>query len=191
MLDLDYVSRIVASALALERTELNSTRRSLVLAPLLAVSSVVPFATRAQAGKVNPSETSVTLPDAIEWGSWIEGFPPHSAAMATLYGGLNKPGPYVVFMKWYPGYMSAPHTYATDRLSAVLSGTWWVNSGVDFDPANAVPVPAGGFVRRVARTPHYDGVIANVKEPAVIALFGIAPVDFQLVDSTKPPWRRL
>jgi hypothetical protein len=52
MLDSDYVSRIVASALALERTELNSTRRSLVLAPLLAVSSVVPFATRAQAGKL-------------------------------------------------------------------------------------------------------------------------------------------
>jgi hypothetical protein len=37
--------------------------------------------------------------------------------MAALYGGLNKPGPYLVLMKCYPGYMSAPHTYATDRLS--------------------------------------------------------------------------
>jgi hypothetical protein len=55
-------------------------------------------------------------------------------------------------MKWCPGYMSAPHTYATDRLSRVLSGTWWVNSGADFDPDNTVPVPAGGFVRRIART---------------------------------------
>jgi len=45
--------------------------------------------------------------------------------MAPLYGGLDKPGPYLVLMKWYPGYMSAPHTYATDRLSLVLSGTWW------------------------------------------------------------------
>jgi len=49
--------------------------------------------------------------------------------MATLYGGLDRPGPYLVLMKWYPGYMSAPHTYATDRLSLVLSDTWWVNSG--------------------------------------------------------------
>jgi hypothetical protein len=73
--------------------------------------------TAAHAGKINPSETSITLPDAIEWSSWIEGFPPHSGQMATLYGGLDKSGPYVVFMKWYPGYMSAPHTYATDRLS--------------------------------------------------------------------------
>ena len=63
--------------------------------------------------------------------------------MATLYGGLDKPGPYLVLMKWYPGYMSAPHTYATDRLSLVLSGTWWVNSGADFDPDNTVPIPAG------------------------------------------------
>ena len=188
MLDFGYLRRISASVHALERTELDSTRRSLVLAPLLAV---VPLTTTAQAGKINPSETSVTLPDTIEWGSWIEGFPSHSAAMATMYGALNKPGPYVVFMKWYPGYMSAPHTYATDRLSVVLSGTWWVNSGADFDPANAVPVPAGGFVRRVARTPHYDGVMANAKEPAAIALFGIAPVDLQLVDSTKPAWRRV
>ena len=35
----------------------------------------------------------------------------------------------------------------------VLSGTWWVNSGDDFDPKNAVPAPTGGFVKRTARTP--------------------------------------
>ena len=86
--------------------------------------------------------------------------------------------------------MSAPHTYATDRLSVVVSGIWWVNSGTDFDPADAVPVPAGSFVRRVARTPHYDGVIAGGKEPAVIALFGAGPVHFQLIDANQPAWRR-
>jgi hypothetical protein len=94
-------------------------------------------------------------------------------------------------MKWNPGYYSAPHSYATDRLSLVLSGTWWVNSGADFDPANAVPVPAGGFVRRVARTPHYDGVKPDAKEPAVIGIFGMAPVDLKLVDPSKPAWRHL
>jgi hypothetical protein len=94
-------------------------------------------------------------------------------------------------MKWYPGYMSAPHTYATDRLSFVLSGTWWVNSGGDFEPENTVPVPTGGFVRRIARTPHYDGVRADAAEPAVIALFGIAPVRLALVDPNKPGWRKV
>ena len=147
--------------------------------------------TAALAGRLNPSETQVTLSDAIKWSGWINGFPPHSGEMAALYGGLDKPGPYVVLMKWYPGYMSAPHTYATDRLSLVLSGPWWVNSGADFDPDNTVPVPAGGFVRRVARTAHYDGVKKDANEPAVIGLFGIAPVQFELVDSGKPGWRKL
>jgi hypothetical protein len=86
--------------------------------------------------------------------------------------------------------LSAPHFYATDRLSLVLSGTWWVSSGTDFDPDNTVPVPAGGFVRRVARTPHYDGVKKPATELAVIALFGLAPVELTLVDPSKPAWRR-
>jgi len=189
MLDSGYLHPVLASLDAPTRSDFEQTRRDLVLAPLLGALPLL--ATAANAGKINPSETSVTVPDAIEWSSWIEGFPPHSGQMATLYGGLDKPGPYVVFMKWYPGYMSAPHSYATDRLSVVLAGTWWVNSGADFDPANAVPIPAGGFVRRVARTPHYDGVMANAKQPAVIALFGVAPVDLQLVDSTKPAWRQV
>jgi hypothetical protein len=54
-----------------------------------------------------------------------------------------------------------------------------------------VPVPAGGFVRRVAHTPHYDGVKPSAKEPAVIGIFGIAPVHFELVDASKPGWRRV
>jgi hypothetical protein len=88
-------------------------------------------------------------------------------------------------------YMSASHSYATDRLSLVLSGTRWVNSGADFDPDQTVPVAAGGFVRRVAHTPHYDGVKRGAKQPAVIALFGIAPVELTLVDPGRPGWRQV
>jgi hypothetical protein len=76
-------------------------------------------------GGSNPSETQITLPDQIKWTAWPAG-PLHGAEMATLFGELDKPGPYVVLMKWYPGYMSVPHSYASDRLCLVLSGTWWV-----------------------------------------------------------------
>ena len=167
-----------------------STRRTLLLAPLLASLPLVIPGMAVKAGEIDASETTVTLPDAIKFIPWSGG-PAGSGEMAPLYGSLDKSGPYLVLMKWHPGYMSAPHTYATDRLSVVLSGTWWVNSGADFDPAHAVPVPAGGFVLRHAHTPHYDGVPKDAKEPAIIALFGIGPVGLQLVDPAKPAWRRI
>jgi hypothetical protein len=153
----------------------------------------LPFAfsgRRAEASPIDPKETVVVLPKDIKWTAW-SGLPAHSAEMATLSGGLDQEGPYVVLMKWYPGYMSAPHSYATDRLCVVVSGTWWVNSGKDFDPDHCVPVQAGGFVRRVARTPHFDGVMKDAREPVVIAIFGMAPVDLKLVDPAEPAWRKL
>ena len=166
------------------------SRRALLLGMLAGGLQLAASGTIARANAIDPSETQVTLPDAIKWTTW-SGAPPHGGEMATLYGGLDKTGPYLVLMKWYPGYMSAPHSYATDRLSLVMSGTWWVNSGADFDPDSTVPVPAGGFVRRVAGTPHYDGVKSSAKQPAVIALFGIAPVQLKLVDPGKPSWRKV
>jgi hypothetical protein len=66
-----------------------------------------------------------------------------------------------------------------------------VNSGGTFDPNATVPVPAGGFVRRVADTPHYDGVRKGAAVPAVIGIFGIAPVDLRLLDPSKPGWRQV
>jgi hypothetical protein len=170
--------------LALAATTLTATRRAVLAAMPLAIAG-----SAAWAAGPDPSQTAITLPDAMKWVPW-SGLPPHSGEMATLYGSLDTPGPYLVLMKWYPGCASAPHSYATDRLSLVLSGTWWVNSGADFDPDRTVPVPAGGFVRRIARTPHYDGVKADAREAAVIALFGIAPVELRSVDPTKPAWCR-
>jgi hypothetical protein len=168
----------------------SATRRELLLTTLFAALPLQSWSRPARASTLNASETMVMLPQSIKWDAW-SGLPPNSSEMATLYGGLDQLGSYLVLMKWNPGYFSAPHSYATDRLSLVLSGTWWVNSGADFDPDNAVPVPPGGFVRRVARTPHYDGVRSGIAEPAVIALFGIAPVHLELVDPSKPAWRRV
>lgn len=163
--------------------------KRLVLAALASVLAVG-MPSLAEAGKIDPAETQITLPGQIRWKKW-QGLSTEIGETATLFGDKDASGPYLVLMKWNPGYMSAPHSYRTDRLSVVVSGTWWVNSGADFDPDSTIPVPAGSFVRRVAHTPHYDGVKAGEREPAVIALFGIGPVDIKMVEPAKPPYRKL
>jgi hypothetical protein len=52
-------------------------------------------------------------------------------------------------------------------------------------------VPAGSFVRRVAGTPHYDGVVRGHPEPAIISICGMGPVNFALSDPSQPGVRRL
>jgi hypothetical protein len=168
---------------------LATNRRGLMLAPFIAVLPASLVNDPAQA--IDPNETQVTLPDQFQWKAAVPGAPAQSVETVPVFGATDKQGPYAVLIKWYPGYMSAPHTYVTDRLCFVISGTWWVNSGENFEPDATVPVPAGGFVRRVAHTPHYDGVRKGGKEAAVIGIFGQAPIEFKLTDPTKPPVREV
>ena len=56
----------------------------------------------------------------------------------------------------------------------MLSGTWWVGSGPDFDPANrSVPMPAGTFVVHYANQVHWDGAKDT---DAVLLIAGDGPV---------------
>ena len=170
-------------------TDLTVPRRGLLLAPLLAALPGLAVG-EARASELNPTQTIITPHDHIDWKT-RPNWPKDSVAQANLFGDINQPGLYYVLIKWYPGYMSAPHHYATDRLCVVVSGTWWCNSGADFDPASCVPVPAGSFVRRVANTPHYDGVLATAAEPVVIAICGMGPVNLTYIEADKPGWRKV
>lgn len=139
----------------------------------------------AEASPIDTNQTLYTLPEDIKFVAQ-DGAPPKSVESAFLYSNPSKPGIYYALLRWFPGYMSAPHSYASDRLCVVLSGTWWINSGADFDPAHTVPVKAGTFVRRIARTWHYDGVPKGEAEPVTIAICGIGPVDIRLAEPARP-----
>jgi hypothetical protein len=161
-------------------------RRTFLLTSLL--PALVASATRAT--EIDPRQTFVLQRDEIQFAPWA-GLPPGSGEIAKLYGDIDSRGPYLVLMKWNPGWFSAPHSCATDRIQMVLSGTWWVNGGADFTPNMAVPVPSGGYVKRTARTFHYDGVPHGITESAVVAVFGIGPVDIRLADPHLPAWRQV
>ncbi|MFK5600492.1 hypothetical protein ACFZ8E_26410 [Methylobacterium sp. HMF5984] len=165
-----------------------SNRRDVLTASLL---GALPLAFgQAAASPLDPEQTIIRLPNQLVWTP-TPTYPDHCSDRCALTGDSNGTGFYYTLVRWWPGYMSAPHTYTTDRFCMVVSGIWWCNSGPDFDPASCVPVPAGSFVRRVAGTPHYDGVIRPGTEPAVIAICGQPPVNYRLVDPSQPGWRRV
>ena len=170
--------------------ELFTTRREMMAVPLFAAAFAMFRAESVKAAGVDPTMTMITPPDQIPWQE-LYNFPKGAAETAPMVGKVSEPGQYFVLIRWHPGFMSAPHLYATDRFCVVVSGTWWCNSGADFDPASCVPVAAGSFVRRVAGTPHYDGVIKGHPEPAIIAICGMGPVNFALSDPSQAAVRRL
>jgi hypothetical protein len=66
---------------------------------------------------LNPAAFQYKLPNQIEWKDT-----PIGAKMAVMHGDPDKPGPYIVLIKWGPHQMSRPHYHPNDRFITVLSG---------------------------------------------------------------------
>jgi hypothetical protein len=100
--------------------EHNQSRRDLLLTPLLMALPLV--ASAATASPLNPAQTIIILRDDLPWKS-SPNSPERSVDMCPLSGDTNSEGLYYTLVRWWPGYMSAPHSYSTDRLCVVVSGT--------------------------------------------------------------------
>jgi hypothetical protein len=129
-----YFDRILTSTDPLTERDLHTTRRNIILPLLGALSAVLPAA-GAHAGAIDSSETQVDLPNAIKWDPWINGFPPHSGEMAILYGGLDKPGPYLVrapLIRDRPAFACSFRHMVGEQRRRLRSGqrrscsSWWI-----------------------------------------------------------------
>jgi quercetin dioxygenase-like cupin family protein len=145
------------------------TRFTRALAIGILTLLLLPGATSTQAqGKLDPKAVEFIKPEDIKFVRNAAG----TQETAVLFGDPNKPGPYVVRLRWLPGNMSRPHFHPNDRFFVVIEGTWWMGSGDKFDPDSTVPVPAGTYVIHHAGQVHYDGA---KKEPVVIQVWGMGP----------------
>jgi hypothetical protein len=131
-----------------------------------------------QAQQLDPKIIGFKLPDQIEWKS-----NPSGNRTAVLQGDPTKPGPYAVLLQWLPGNMSRPHFHPNDRFFIVVSGTWWVGAGPNFDPNSTVAMPAGSHVIHYAKGVHYDGA---KDEQATILVWGEGPATTTPFAPTTP-----
>ncbi len=138
--------------------------RALALAGVLAF----PAAASEAPYKLDPHILSAFALKDVKW----EGFDVKGAMQFKVFGDPEKPGPYMVLVKWPPGQMSRPHCHEHDRFITVLQGTWWVGEGPKYEPERTVAMPVGSVVTHYAQGLHYDGAKG---EPAIIEIVGVGP----------------
>jgi hypothetical protein len=98
---LEELTRTLTSATDVDLKDLAATRRGLVLATLLAALPATLLVDRAEA--IDPAQTQVTVPDQYRWKPGLAGAPAQSVETVPLFGATDKPGLYVVLVKWRPG----------------------------------------------------------------------------------------
>ena len=122
-----------------------------------------------QAAQLDPKAINIQLPKEIKWVATAGG-----SEQAVLVGDPSKPGLYIVLTKWLPNRNSRPHSHPNDRFITVLKGTWWVNTGSNYDPAGMKPVPAGSYVVHYGGQIHYDGA---KDEEVILEIVGMGPAN--------------
>jgi len=126
----------------------------------------------------DPGALTLKAPDQIEWKD------NGGNRTTTLAGDPNKPGLYVQMLMWKKGNnFSRPHSHPNDRFITVLSGTWWVGTGDNFDPANlTVPMKPGSFVTHFAKGVHWDGA---KDEDTTLLIIGEGPASNIQAEESK------
>src|SRR5262252_1196181 len=135
-------------------------RLSLAATLLIALGSI-------RAADLDPKAINIQLPKDIKWVATTGG-----SEQAVLAGDPSKPGLYIVLTKWLPHKNSRPHTHPNDRFITVLKGTWWVNTGSNYDPDGMKPVPVGSYVVHYGGQAHYDGA---KDEEVILQIVGMGP----------------
>jgi quercetin dioxygenase-like cupin family protein len=98
--------------------------------------------------------------------------------MTNLIGDPTKPGLYTVRVAIPAHTQVQPHSHRDDRSVVVISGTWHMGYGTQFDPRAMKDLPPGSLYTEPARQPHFA---QTTDEPVVIWVTGYGPSDTQFV----------
>jgi len=132
--------------------------------------------------KEDPGFVRIT-PAEVQWRDIPDS---HGVQQAILLGDPEKPGMYVVRVKFPPHVMDAPHWHPNARYVTVIEGTWHAGTGTTFDSAKAVPLKMGSFMLHPAKAVHWDGSAGN--EPVIVQIIGEGPAQTVQVDPKQPMW---
>ncbi len=148
---------------------------AVAVAAILGSSALSPDEHMAGEFQLHPS-------DKIEWKEGPLSLPP-GAKMAVLEGDPNKEGPFVFRVKAPNGYRIPPHTHPKTERITVISGTFNIGMGTEFDAEKAKPMPAGTYGYWGAGMKHF----VWIKGETIVQFHGIGPWKIEYVNPADDP----
>jgi quercetin dioxygenase-like cupin family protein len=116
----------------------------LVLAPLLAASVAVAQQPAPPIHDHGPERHLTYHPGAVEWRDGPGSFEP-GAQFAVLEGDPSEPGVFTMRIRMPDGFRISPHWHPNPERVTVLSGTFRLGSGEEFDAGATMPLGPGTY----------------------------------------------
>jgi quercetin dioxygenase-like cupin family protein len=116
--------------------------RYVALAALAAVGAMGAF----------PVQAQVLTPDQLKF----QRNPATGSEIAVVMGDPSKAGPFVLRVRYPPGFKVMPHSHPIDIQVTVLLGSMLWAEGETFDESKLKEYPAGSFIFEKANVPHYQ-----------------------------------
>ena len=113
------------------------------------------IATKETVRSQEPGQSTFTaiLPEEIDWKPFAS-FPP-SVRLAVVVGEPARAGPYTVRVKVPKGVKLMPHRHPEDRVYTVISGTFYIGLGDEFDAGKLQAYPPGAVITLPGDTSHF------------------------------------
>jgi quercetin dioxygenase-like cupin family protein len=122
------------------------------------------------------------LPEALDWKPF-PAFPPE-ARLAILVGHPAEAGLYVIRVKLPSGIKLMPHRHPEDRIYTVMSGTFYIGVGAQFDADALVAYPPGSVVLLPGNTWHFHWARSGEYVTQVVAS---GPLGMEYLDRHDDP----
>jgi quercetin dioxygenase-like cupin family protein len=145
------------------------------------------YAARADTAAQEGQKTrhSVLAPDELKWTDAPAGLP-KGAKVAVLQGDPNREGPFTMRVMLPAGYRVMPHWHPMTEHITVVSGTFYLGTGEDFDMDKASRLSEDAFAIVPVKHVHY----AFVKDTTVVQIHAMGPWGITYVNPADDPRRK-
>ena len=128
-----------------------NSKSSPALTALVSVACLMSIAAAAPAAGEEVATPTIIPAETLKWNPTP--FPDVTAAV--IAGNPTAGGMYAIFAKYRAGGTSAPHTRPDQRVVTVISGTYYLGAGSEFDESKLKPLKPGTTIIVPAKAPHY------------------------------------